>query len=144
MATLDAMKPAVAALSAALLFTGCATHTEEQIAAVRAAGVAPRTVAKLERDRVLAPEDLVELRRRGVSDSVALRHLDEVGVDYLPNRTDVRRLRSAGVRPAVIHEFVREGEEFARDHEARESYWAVGLATYDPWYFSQGRPYWRY
>ena len=109
------MKPALLLLSAIFLLAGCATHSPEQIAAVRAAGVPPRTVYKLEHDRVILPEDIIELRRRRVADSVPIRHLQEVGVDYIPQRDDLRRMRAADVRPAVVDETILAGQRFAND-----------------------------
>ena len=135
------MKAALLLLSIAVLLAGCATHTEEQIAAVRAAGVSPQVVAKLRHDDVLSPEDLIELRRHRVGDSVPIRHLDEVGVDYVVQRNDVKKLRSAGVRPAVVDELLSASRRFVVDRYERPSHWSVGFyAPYDPWYMHYG-PY---
>jgi hypothetical protein len=132
------MRATLLFLSAAILFAGCATHTDEQIAAVRAAGVSPNVVGKLTREDVLSPEDLIELRRHRVSDAVPIRHLDDVGVDYVVQRNDVKKLRAAGVRPAVVNELLSASRRFTDRYE-RPSNWSVGVyAPYDPWYFHPG------
>jgi hypothetical protein len=137
------MKPALLFLTAVLLLTGCATHSREQIAAVRAAGVSRSTVTKLERDYVLLPEDLIELRQHRVADSVPVRHLREVGVDYIAQRDDLRRMRSAGVRPIVVDELIFASHRFIRDRYERPPRFSWGvIAPYDPWYLEYGpHPY---
>ena len=136
------MKSALLLLAALLVFTGCATHSPEQIAAVRAAGVSPRTVYKLEHDRVILPEDIIELRRHRVADSVPIRHLDEVGVDYIPQRDDLRRMRSADVHAAVIDELIIAGQKFANDryddYYRPRFAWGLSIPFYS-WY-----PYYDY
>jgi hypothetical protein len=133
------MRAALLLLSVAVLLAGCATHTEEQIASVRAAGVSPSVVSKLKREDVLSPEDLIELRRHRVSDSVPIRHLDDVGVDYVVQRNDVKKLRAAGVRPAVVDELLSASRRFVEDRYERPSNWSVGIyAPYDPWYLYHG------
>jgi hypothetical protein len=137
------MKSALLLLCAGFFLAGCATHSDEQIASVRAAGVSPRTVAKLQRDDVLAPEDLIELRQHRVADSVPVRHLREVGVDYIAQRNDLRRLRAAGVRPIVVDELIFASQRFVRDrHDDRPRFaWGVTM-PYDPWYGHYGpHPY---
>src|SRR5436190_22961038 len=104
------MKKIVLFVALAVL-TGCATHSKSTIGAVRAAGVSERTVGKLEHRGVLAPNDLVELKKRGVSDAVAIRQLDRVGVDYVVQRDDVRRLRSAGVAQVVVDALLDASDE---------------------------------
>ena len=132
------MKAVLVLLLAVTLFSGCATHSPEEIAAVRAAGVSNRTVAKLEHEGILAPEDLIELRRRGVNDGIAIRHLDDVGVDYVVQRNDLRQLRRAGVRPAVVQELVRQSNDFYED-VYDDSRWSIGVsAGYYPGYYGYG------
>lgn len=129
------MRMAIMLLVAALLFGGCATHDRATIAAVRAAGVSPRTVAKLERGGPLAPEEVIELRRRGVSDAVPLRQLNEHAVDYIVQREDIARLRGAGVRPAVREALIEASDRFARERRSPRRVW------YDPWWdFGYGDP----
>ena len=131
------MKAALLLLSIAILLSSCATHSKEQIAAVRAAGVSPNLVNKLEHDRVLTPEDFIQLRRHRVSDAVPIRHLDEVGVDYLVQRDDIKKLRNAGVRPAVVDELLFACRRYAERRSDRAFAWSVGVyAPYYPWYGS--------
>jgi hypothetical protein len=132
------MKAALLLFCAGALLTGCATHSEEDIAAVRAAGVSPRVVSKLANERVLAPNDLIELRRKRVSDEIAIRHLDDVGVDYLVQRNDIQKLRAAGVRPGVINELLDASSDFVQQHTRAAGYWSVGIDSYDPWFYPMG------
>jgi hypothetical protein len=134
------MKFAILAFAAAFL-AGCTTHPRQTIASVRAAGVSERTVAKLDHHGVLVPNDLIELKRRGVPDSVPIRHLDKVGVDYVAQRDDFRRLRSAGVRPAVSDALADASREFVRGRYAPPSYFAAGFDA--PWHYG-GRWWWPY
>jgi hypothetical protein len=129
------MKAALLPVCLGLLLASCSTHSDQDIAAVRSAGVAPRTVAKLERDRVLLPEDLVELRRHRVPDAITVRHLREVGVDYLPQRNDLQRLRSGGVQPVVVDELIFASRRFLRERDDGSRRFAFGVGMpYDPWY----------
>ena len=140
------MKGTLLLLSIVALVSGCATHTREQIAAVRAAGVSPRLVYKLEHEGFLSPEDLIQLRRHRVNDSVAIRQLDDVGVDYLVQRDDIKRLRNAGVDPGVVDELVSASHQFA-NRQYRRTAWSVGFyAPLYPWYgyygpYGYGWPY---
>jgi hypothetical protein len=116
----------------AVAFLGaCATHTHQTITSVRAAGVAPRTVSKLEHRGVLVPSDLIELKRRGVPDAVPIRQLDKVGVDYVAQREDFRQLRAAGVHPAVSDALWDASREFVEDHEPSHHSWQVNFSPWD-------------
>lgn len=135
------MKIAAILTLAATLLAGCATQTKETMAAVRAAGVSSRTVAKLEHRGVMEPADLIELRRRGISDQVPLRQIDKVGVNYLVQRRDMAAMRSAGVRPEVRDALLDASDRFARDRNTRYAY-SIGIYDpwpyYDPWYWPLG------
>ena len=93
---------------------GCATFTSEEMAAIRARGVAPAVVAKLERDRPLTPPEIIALSRRGVPDALIARHLQSAGVDYLVTRADVTRMWQSGVSARVIDVLLAECDRFAR------------------------------
>ena len=126
-----------ASFIAAGLLAGCATQTKEQLAAVRAAGVSPDVVHKLERWRVLSPEDIIELHRRHVNDAIALRQLDRIGVDYIVGKDILRQLRKAGVSQEVVAAVILAGQRFAEQfHQYHPGgYWADG------WYGPYGYPY---
>lgn len=127
------MKLTLLALSAATLLAGCATHSKETIMSVRRAGVSERTVHKLEHKGVLQPTDLVELRKRGVSDAVPLRQLDKVGVDYIVRPDELKKLRAEGVRPIVTDALLDASDEFRREHyEEREDRYESGSRV--PWW----------
>ena len=133
------MKASLLLLSIATFLTGCAALTEKQIAAVRAVGVSPHLVNKLEHDRIIAPEDLIELRRHRVSDSIPIRYLDEVGVDYLVQRNDIKKLHNGGVSPVVVDELIIASQRFAERQVDHPFAWTVGVyAPYYPWYGSYG------
>ena len=133
--------PLTAFLAAALFLAGCATQPKEQIAAVRAAGVSPELLHKLEHGGRLSPEDLIELRHRHVNDGVALRQLDRAGVDYVVDKDVVRRLRKAGVSETVVTAAVNAGKNF--EDQYRHPYvsaW-VGPYGYPYGYYPYGYPY---
>lgn len=133
------MKFALLVLAAASL-AGCSTHPRQTIASARAAGVSDGTIAKLDHHGILVPNDLIELKRRGVPDSVPIRHLDKVGVDYVAQRDDFRHLRAAGVRPAVRDALSEASRKFVDDRYAPRRY----EVAYDaPWHYG-GRWWWPY
>ena len=127
--------PHASLLAAALLLAGCATQTKDQIAEARAAGISASLVQKLERGRALSPDDLIELRRRRVSDTITLRQIDRAGIDYLVDKDITRKLRKAGVSEAVITAATGAGERY--DAQARHPY-------VSPWYGPYGYPYYGY
>ena len=133
------MKPAIFALAAALALAGCATHSDEQLAAVRASGVSRPTVEKLEHRGVLNPDDVIELKRRGVSDAVVLRQLDKAGVDYVVQRDEMAKLRKAGVSTEVRDAVARESERFVYDRN--RPFIGPDIYYYDDFGFPPGYPY---
>ncbi len=144
----QAMKITLAAtLAAALLLAGCATQTKEQIAAVRSAGVSAGLVHKLQRWGVLSPEDIIELKRRQVNDAVALRQLDRTGVDYVVDKSILKKLRNAGVSENVVEAVIFAGRRFEAEFRHRyHGYWGAGWYgpsgyPYDPFYYDLGWPY---
>ena len=100
------------ALGTGALLAGCAVHTKEEIADARTKGLSARTLSKIEHRGTLTPENIIELKNRRVSDDLVIRHLDTIGVDYIPQKEDIKRLRSAGVRQEVITSVVRAGNRF--------------------------------
>jgi len=133
------------ALSATLLFAGCATQTAEQLAAARAAGVSASVMSKLKHWGSLSPADIIELKRRHVNDAIALRQLDRAGVDYVVDKSVLKQLRKANVSETVVSAVILAGRRF----EAR-FYHPGGLYAgwygpwgypYDPFYYDLGWPY---
>ena len=110
-----------------LILGGCATYNENEIAQFHHLGVPPALLAKLEHRRALFPDDLIALRRLRVPDPLVIRHLNDVGVDYVITRADVSRLRKAEVRPGVIEALLWASERFAVRR--------LDTAYYDPWIF---------
>ena len=104
-------------------------------AAVRSAGVSPRTLRKLEHRGVLTPDNIIELRNRRVDDELVVHHLDTVGVDYIAQKDDIKSLRSAGVRQPVIAALTRASNRHAGYLSAPPpSYYSHGYYG-DPWYY---------
>ena len=141
------MKHPAIILAAALLLAGCATQPKEQIAAVRAAGVSPALVRKLQHFGILSPADIIELRQHRVNDAIALRQLDRTGVDYVVDKPILRQLRTAGVSEPIVSAVIRAGKNFEEQFQrpspalwygAWSSPWGY---PYDPYYYS---PDWRY
>ena len=118
-------------LALALVLAGCATFTDAELAQIRQRNLRPELLAKLEHRHPLEPDDLIALKRAGVADEHAAKHLDDVGVNYVATREDAVRLRRAGVRPLVIDALLRACERFA----AQESYrpYEDGWFYPDPW-----------
>lgn len=118
-------------LALALVFAGCSTFTPAELAQIRQRGVRPEVLAKLEHRGSLDPEDIIELKRAGVSDEQVVRHLENTGVNYVVTRSDAVRLRKARVSPRVIDSLLNASERFAL-REAYEPYddgWYYG----NPW-----------
>ena len=137
------------AIAAAVLLAGCATQTKEQLAAVRAARVAPATVQKLEHRGILTPPDLIELKKRGVDDGVALRQIDRVGVDYVLGKKDVKALRDNKVSEAVVQATASASRRFLYRYYEPYPYYGYG-GWGGPWgawgypydsYYGPGWPY---
>ena len=119
-------------LALALVLTGCSTFTDAELAQIRQHHLRPELLAKLERRRTLEPEDLLELKRAGISDAQVEKQLNDVGVNYVATREDAVRLRKAGVSARVIDALLRASERFAAQQSAPEPYddgWYYG----DPW-----------
>jgi len=142
-----------ALLATALLFSGCATQTKEQLAAVRASGVSPELVRKLERNRSLSQNDLIELKRRRVNDAVALRQMSRAGVDFVVDKDVLRQLRKAGVTEDVIASAKSEGDRYSQQFQRPYvsgwyNSWSGPYSypgyPYDPFYYGYARPYPRY
>ncbi len=130
-------------LATALFFAGCATQTKEQLAAARAAGVSPTTMRKLERWGSLSSDDLIELKRRKVNDSVALRQLDRAGVDFVMDKSEIRKLEAAKVSREVIIAAENASRRFVSQYtRPGASFYFYGWGyPYDPFYYEFGWPY---
>ena len=119
-------------LALALVLTGCSTFTDAELAQIRQHNLQPELLAKLERRRTLEPEDLIELRRAGISDAQAEKQLNDVGVDYVATREDAVRLRKAGVSARVIDALLRASDRFAA-RQSSPDYYDDGWYYGDPW-----------
>lgn len=127
-------------LSAA--FSGCATFDQAELNQVRSRGVSSSVVAKLDRGDPVAPADVIELTRRGVSDLWIVRQIEDHGVDSLITRDDVARMRRAGVRAVVIDTMLQASDQFANSYRYPDvSYYG---SSYDDPYFGWYDPYPRY
>jgi hypothetical protein len=107
------------AIAAATLLAGCAAYSDAELTQLSRSGVSHSTLIRMEHGDPLAPEDIIDLSRRGVPSGTIIRHLDHHGLDGLLTRSDVTQLRRAGVRPSVVDAAVEASEEFARDHDQR-------------------------
>ena len=103
-------------VTAASLLVACSVYSGAERSHLRQSRLAPRTLFKLERGEPLAPEDLLEMHRRAVPDSLTIRQLNEEGVDSLFTRADFAALRRGGVSPAVLHAAAPASERFEREH----------------------------
>lgn len=124
--------------TAAALLAGCSVHSKSTIASVRASGVSERTVEKLQHHGILAPGDLIELKQHGVNEAVPIRQLDRVGVDYVVQRDDLRRLRSAGVPSTVADALIHASDRFLADRYVPGGYYSAAY----PYPYHYGGPWW--
>jgi hypothetical protein len=132
----------LASLSLLVLISGCATFSDSELAQIRQHGVAPAIVGKMEDGRVLTPSEVIELTRRGVPDDFIIRQIDDAGVDYVLNRNDVKKLRSAHVSQPVIDALQAQSDEFASHYSSPGHVHAY--AAYPPYpydYYYGGYPY---
>ena len=102
----------------ALLFAGCATFTERELAYMQRSGVPAPLLAKLDRGVQLTPPEIITLSRYNVPDDFIIRHLQDNGVEYLVTRQDITRMRNAGVSARVIDVLIAECERFAWRYSA--------------------------
>ena len=118
-------------LALTLVLTGCSTFTDAELAQIRQRDLRPELLAKMERRRALEPEEVIELKRAGVSDEHIEKHLNDVGVNYILTREDAVRLRKARVSAHLIDTLLRASERFAA-RESRQPY-EEGWSYTDPW-----------
>ena len=130
----------------ALALAGCSTFNDAELAQIRQRDLRPELLTKMERRRAVDPEDVIELKRAGVSDDLVVKHLNDVGVNYVVTREDAVRLRKAGVRAWVIDSVLRASERFAArnyDSPYDDGYyydepwspyvyggWGIGISSY--------------
>ena len=118
-------------LSLALLFSGCATVSQPEMASLRAHDVPEELLYKMGKGRPLTPPDIILLTHRGASEEMLVKYIHVWGVNYLVNREDVRQLEAARVSPRVIGVLLEEGREFAMRYSPLPPYYGY----YDgPWY----------
>ena len=128
--------PALLAVS----LTACSTFDDRELAGLRSQRVSPPVYSKLSRGEPIEPADVIELTRRGVAPSLIVRQIEDHGVASLISRSDVTKLRNAGVSPAVIDAMLRASDEFVRDHAPASG--SVFVDSYDPYYgYSDPWPY---
>ncbi len=136
-ATFCAMKKLILLALTVALFSGCAVHSTQAIASVRAAGVPERTVAKLAHRGSLTPGEIIALHRAAIPDDLVLRHLDEVGIDYLLPKEDVKMLRAAHVSEPVLDALKTASNRYLAWRTAQLNYgYYGGYTSYDY------APYW--
>jgi hypothetical protein len=116
-----------------LVLAGCTTYNENEIVQFHHLGVPPALLAKLEHRRALLPGDLIALRRLHVPDYLVIRHLNDVGVDYVVTRADFLQLRKADVHRGVLEALLLASERFAASRLDR-SYSDPWIFD-DPWYW---------
>lgn len=114
---------------------GCTLHDEQEIASVRARGVSAEIVRKLQTEEILTPGDIVALKRRGIKEEIIIEHIDEVGVDYVLNKKDIRNLKAAGASTELMEELTNASDDFRGEHEPHRTVVYLPLLN-DPYYYS--------
>jgi hypothetical protein len=142
------LRPALASILLAVGFTGCATFTPAEMGQIRQHGVSPAVVNKMEDGRVLHPGDVIELSRRGVPDSFIIRQIDDAGVDYVLNRSDIKRLQDARVSRRVMDALLAASDDFASHYAPSgnvhvygypyDYYYGPYYGGYSPYYYPYG------
>ncbi|MEP6668025.1 MAG: hypothetical protein ABJF10_02665 [Chthoniobacter sp.] len=137
------LRPILASLLLVAGLSGCATFTDAELGQIRQRGVSSAVVGKLQNGRVLSPGDVIELTRRGVSDTFILRQIDDAGVDYVLNRDDVKKLKAAHVSRPVMDALYAASDDFADRYSGASRVRAYGTFTAYPYndYYYGGYPY---
>jgi hypothetical protein len=128
------MKPRIAlvAIALALALGGCATFNTAELAQLRQLRIRPDLMDKLEHKRPLEPEEIIELKRAGMSDELIVKHLNDVGVDYILTRPDIEKLRAARISPRVMQALAFASSRFTSGVMRYNSY--DPYFFYDPWF----------
>jgi len=100
-------------VSVALVLAGCVTPRQREDASVAArSGADERLQRKIERGRRLSLDDVIELSREGVSDSVIERAVNRSWSNYHLKKDDIDRLENAGVSSDVIDAMLDSGDGY--------------------------------
>jgi hypothetical protein len=126
----------LAVLLLAAFGVGCASLSKPEVAALRAKGVPPPLVTKLERRGVLSPGEIIALHKSGVPSELVARHLDQVGIDYALDRDDLRKLETARVPDQVILAARRASSRYQRAVLTAPAYIIGEPWFYDPYHFT--------
>jgi hypothetical protein len=91
-------------LSGVIVLSGCAvvSHERADEDAVAKSGVSPAIYQKIVHGATLSVEDIIGLKRAGVSDGIITRYIDDHTLVYRLSPADDARLRSAGISSEVI------------------------------------------
>ncbi|MEK0450390.1 MAG: hypothetical protein RL088_2658 [Verrucomicrobiota bacterium] len=138
------MKTALFAAVAVASLAGCSIHPRQQLATIRAAGVHPETVAHLSKNTPLTPSDLIDLKKRGIPESVAIRHLDSIGIDYEVRKEDMERLRAANVPERVREALMRASDRYVYWRSVPRAIYVDPFPWYEPVGFGFGYTYVRH
>ena len=78
------LRPIFATVLLGLAFTGCATFNDQEIGPDSPDWRLAQWSANLQgQPSVLAPQDVIELTRRGVADELIIRQIQDTSVDYV-------------------------------------------------------------
>jgi len=62
----------------------------------------PRTIDRINRQEPLTISDVIKLSQSGVADNTIIEYIDSTDSTYNLSKTQIRRLREAGVSPQII------------------------------------------
>jgi hypothetical protein len=130
--------PATLLLAFGLLLPGCATFSDNELGIIRSSGVSPRVYDKMQNDRVLHPEDIIELTRRHVPSRYIVRQIEDTGVDYVLSKEDFKRLQNAQVNRDVLDALIAASEDFSGRYAGPHHHVYVDAYPYpyyDPYYY---------
>jgi hypothetical protein len=89
-------------LLATLFLAGCGTLTQQDRTVLQSQGVSPDVYNKMLYGDPLSLSDVIELSQRAVPPGLITNYMDKVGTVYVLGKSDVKRLRAAGVNEVVI------------------------------------------
>jgi hypothetical protein len=89
-------------LLAALFLAGCGTVNQEDRAVLQAHAVPPDVFDKMLYGDPLSLDDVIVLSQRGVPPGLIIHYMYKVDTVYVLGKSDVKRLRAAGVNEQVI------------------------------------------
>lgn len=95
--------------------SGCAVLEQPEMNAVRASGLEPYLIDKMEHGDRLSPSDIIAASHR-VSDDILVRYISRTGVAFQLTRELADRMRRNGVSSRVLRVVSVESQRYVEDY----------------------------